>query len=111
MERTSDDARGLAAPATDDGDVETEIRRRAYERYLARDGGPGDAVDDWCCAEREVREQRAQREPRAQPEAAAVAAESPAESLMETPMETPAEPPIETAGRGRTPRRTGRSKR
>ena len=99
MERTSDDARGLAAPATDDGDVETEIRRRAYERFLARDGGPGDAVDDWCCAEREVREQRAQRAQ--QPEPAAAPA----------PAETPAEPPIETAGRGRTPRRTGRSKR
>lgn len=32
-----------------------EIRRRAYARFLAREGAPGSAVDDWLAAEREVR--------------------------------------------------------
>jgi hypothetical protein len=32
-----------------------EIRRRAYEIFLARNGGPGDALDDWIRAERELR--------------------------------------------------------
>ena len=31
-----------------------EIRRRAYEIYLERDGLPGDALDDWLRAEREL---------------------------------------------------------
>jgi len=31
-----------------------EIRRRAYEIYLARDGHPGDELDDWLRAEREL---------------------------------------------------------
>jgi hypothetical protein len=29
-----------------------EIRRRAYEIYLERNGHPGDALDDWLRAER-----------------------------------------------------------
>jgi hypothetical protein len=32
-----------------------EIRRRAYERYLARGSEPGDEVEDWLAAEREMR--------------------------------------------------------
>jgi hypothetical protein len=31
-----------------------EIRRRAYEIYLGRDGRPGDGLDDWLRAEREL---------------------------------------------------------
>jgi hypothetical protein len=31
-----------------------EIRSRAYEIYLERDGLPGDALDDWLRAEREL---------------------------------------------------------
>lgn len=36
--------------------IDDEIRLRAYERFLARQGAPGDPHDDWCCAEREVKE-------------------------------------------------------
>ena len=35
--------------------LEDEIRRRAYEIYLARNGSPGDEGQDWFIAEREVR--------------------------------------------------------
>lgn len=31
------------------------ICKRAYELFLARSGGPGDAESDWCQAERELR--------------------------------------------------------
>jgi len=31
-----------------------EVRRRAYEIYLERDGLPGDELDDWLRAEREL---------------------------------------------------------
>jgi Protein of unknown function (DUF2934) len=31
-----------------------EIRRRAYEIYLERNGLPGDELDDWLRAEREL---------------------------------------------------------
>lgn len=31
-----------------------EIGRRAYEIYLERNGRPGDALDDWLRAEREL---------------------------------------------------------
>jgi hypothetical protein len=31
-----------------------EIRRRAYEIYLDRNGDPGDELDDWLRAEREL---------------------------------------------------------
>jgi hypothetical protein len=47
--------------ATDTGDAsvgnsarDEEIRRRAYESYLARDGQPGGELDDWLQAEREL---------------------------------------------------------
>ena len=34
---------------------EAAIAMRAYEIFLARRGGPGDAVSDWLQAERELR--------------------------------------------------------
>jgi Protein of unknown function (DUF2934) len=39
-----------------------EIRRRAYEIFLARDGATGDAVSDWLQAKREL-EQGAPTQP------------------------------------------------
>jgi hypothetical protein len=46
---------------TDTGDAsvgnsarDEEIKRRAYEIYLARDGQPGGELDDWLQAEREL---------------------------------------------------------
>lgn len=38
-----------------DARLEDEIRRRAYEIYLERNGSPGDECQDWLSAEREVR--------------------------------------------------------
>ncbi|HZP46710.1 MAG TPA: DUF2934 domain-containing protein [Candidatus Binataceae bacterium] len=32
-----------------------QIRERAYELFLRRDGAPGDALSDWLDAERELR--------------------------------------------------------
>lgn len=37
---------------------EAEIRRRAYELYIARGGTPGAALDDWLAAEHELRGER-----------------------------------------------------
>jgi len=34
--------------------LEEEIRQRAYELYLERNGSPGDQNQDWLVAEREV---------------------------------------------------------
>lgn len=31
-----------------------QIRQRAYQLFLARNGGPGDATSDWLRAEREI---------------------------------------------------------
>jgi hypothetical protein len=39
--------------------TEDDIRKRAYEIYCARGGGPGDEVDDWLKAEAELKEGRA----------------------------------------------------
>jgi hypothetical protein len=33
---------------------EERIRVRAYELFEKRNGGPGDAVSDWCAAEAEL---------------------------------------------------------
>ncbi len=33
---------------------EEQIRKRAYELYLARNGGPGSDVQDWLQAEAEI---------------------------------------------------------
>jgi hypothetical protein len=35
--------------------LEEVIRRRAYDLYKSRGEAPGDPVEDWCRAEREVR--------------------------------------------------------
>jgi hypothetical protein len=35
-------------------DREELIRQRAYELYLARDGGPGNEMQDWLQAEAEI---------------------------------------------------------
>ena len=40
------------APGVQPGD--DRIRQRAYEIYLRRDGAPGDPLEDWLCAEREL---------------------------------------------------------
>jgi len=39
--------------------LDEEIRRRAYELYLQRNGSSGDPVRDWFVAEREVRARHA----------------------------------------------------
>ena len=39
--------------------AEDEIRKRAYEIYCARNGGPGNDVDDWVKAETELRNRSA----------------------------------------------------
>ncbi len=36
--------------------TEDEIRKRAYEIYCARNGGPGSELDDWLKAENELKE-------------------------------------------------------
>ena len=41
--------------------LEEEIRRRAYEIYLARNGSPGDERQDWLIAEREIRSRHQQQ--------------------------------------------------
>jgi len=38
--------------------TEDEVRMRAYHRYLERGAGPGNDVDDWVEAERELRLER-----------------------------------------------------
>jgi hypothetical protein len=48
---------GSAPPSGPTNDQE-EIRRRAYERYLARGPGEGNEIDDWLAAERELTELR-----------------------------------------------------
>jgi len=35
--------------------TQEQIARRAYELYLARGGGEGDALSDWLAAERELK--------------------------------------------------------
>jgi hypothetical protein len=58
------------APVTQDTKdiaLEQQIRVRAYERYLKRQGRPGSAENDWIEAEREVRSssyQAGQRSPK-----------------------------------------------
>jgi len=43
------------APSQADLNLDEEIRHRAYELYLQRNGGDGDPNGDWFIAEREVR--------------------------------------------------------
>jgi hypothetical protein len=44
-----------AAVAEVPGLSDEQIRRRAHEIYLARKGKPGDAMQDWLQAEKELR--------------------------------------------------------
>jgi hypothetical protein len=48
MQPHTEDALANRAPSHE------EIRHRAYEIYLERDGHAGDALDDWLRAEREL---------------------------------------------------------
>ena len=52
------DASPIRPPAEDTSAIDVpsdeEIRRRAYEIYLERNGLPGDELDDWHRAEREL---------------------------------------------------------
>lgn len=59
MERVDDQSpdRGAEGGASDTS--HDEVRRRAYERYMARGGEGGSDMDDWLAAEREVRGARA----------------------------------------------------
>ncbi|MGH7942684.1 MAG: DUF2934 domain-containing protein [Limisphaerales bacterium] len=38
--------------------TEEEIRQRAHQNYLARDGAPGRELDDWLLAERQIYRER-----------------------------------------------------
>ena len=49
--------------STDQSQLDADIRRRAYERYVSRGDGPGSDLEDWCAAEREVREARPTADP------------------------------------------------
>ncbi len=51
-----------ATSAFDGKPTAEEIRCRAYEIYLARDGAPGDPNADWLQAERELRDRRQEAE-------------------------------------------------
>jgi hypothetical protein len=46
----------------DKANLDEEIRRRAYELFLARKGAPGDPAADWMIAEREVRARHARQD-------------------------------------------------
>jgi DUF2934 family protein len=48
VQRQADEASARPTPSHE------EIRRRAYEIYLERDGLPGNELDDWLRAEREL---------------------------------------------------------
>jgi hypothetical protein len=48
VQRQADEASARSTPSDE------EIRRRAYEIYLERGGLPGDELDDWLRAEREL---------------------------------------------------------
>ena len=47
-------ARTRTAESSDGNSAHEEIRGRAYEIYLERDGQPGGETDDWLQAEREL---------------------------------------------------------
>ncbi|TWT41121.1 hypothetical protein RAS1_38140 [Phycisphaerae bacterium RAS1] len=47
------------APGSSSGPISADqIRKRAYEIYLRRNGGPGDPTADWLTAERELLAER-----------------------------------------------------
>jgi hypothetical protein len=51
---SSEGGRSNAAPEEAASVVRERIQTRAYEIYLARNGGSGDALSDWLQAEREI---------------------------------------------------------
>ena len=51
-----------SGPNIDNASLDEEIRRRAYELFLARNGAAGDPNGDWLIAEREVRARHASKE-------------------------------------------------
>ncbi len=55
-------ARKPQTATVDSVNLEEEIRRRAYELFLQRNGAPGDPAADWVVAEREVRARLANKE-------------------------------------------------
>ena len=50
------------AAHVDGANMDEEIRRRAYELFLERNGAPGDPAADWIIAEREVRARYASKD-------------------------------------------------
>ncbi len=50
----------VPSPKPTNGNLEEEIRRRAYELYLQRGGVPGNENQDWLVAEQEVRSQQSE---------------------------------------------------
>ena len=59
MERLDDESRDGGADRDPSHASHDEVRRRAYDLYMARGGEGGSDVDDWLAAEREVRGRRA----------------------------------------------------
>jgi hypothetical protein len=49
--------RALQQRMAADEPSEEKIRERAYQIYVSRNGGPGDAVSDWLEAEAQLRAQ------------------------------------------------------
>ena len=49
----------MVAAGKNGANIDEEIRHRAYELYLQRNGGAGDPNADWFVAEREVRARHA----------------------------------------------------
>ena len=47
-------AEAAESPAANATPTAEDIQRRAYEIYLAREGGDGSALEDWLQAEREL---------------------------------------------------------
>ncbi len=57
-----------AGTLVEDGPTEAEVRQRAHEIYLSRNGFPGNALLDWVQAEIELRARKAKRpQPSRQP--------------------------------------------
>jgi len=54
MKAEKEETRAKEAVTANVNVLEDQIRKRAYELYLAREGGPGSDVDDWLRAEAEI---------------------------------------------------------
>lgn len=55
--------RADSVETADSGPTEDEIRQRAHEIYLSRNGAPGNAEVDWLQAEIELRTRKAKTRP------------------------------------------------